>query len=270
MATVTFLRPVHMGSYPTAAPGGQAGATFSATQVAAYTDYGYSTGTFFGEFSDVGAGIMTRAIIGSARLLDLDITGLQFTTTQSISGLVWNGVGNFISAALAGNDVFIGTAGADGYRGYGGNDTVSYANASAAIFAGLDEGGSGGDATGDTFNSIENLTGSRFDDILYGNAEVNILKGGAGNDAMVGKGGGDRFEGGAGSDTVFYDASFPVSGNFAIRADLMNPGSNTGDAAGDTYSSIENLEGSSFDDILLGNDNANIMRGNHYGGARRQ
>jgi Ca2+-binding RTX toxin-like protein len=65
---------------------------------------------------------------------------------------------------------------------------------------------------------------------------------------------------------VFYDASFPISGNFAIRADLINLSSNQGDAAGDTYSSIENLEGSSFDDILLGNNNTNIIRGNHYPG----
>jgi len=56
---------------------------------------------------------------------------------------------------------------------------------------------------------------------------------------LVGKGSGDRLDGGAGSDTVAYDASFPYTANFAVRADLLSPTSNTGDAAGDVYISIE-------------------------------
>ena len=86
---------------------------------------------------------------------------------------------------------------------------------------------------------------------------ANVLRGGAGIDVFAGKGGGDLFDGGTGSDTVAYDASFPISGNFAIRADLLSPSANAGDAAGDTYSSIENLDGSSFDDILFGDNNTN-------------
>ena len=37
-----------------------------------------------------------------------------------------------------------------------------------------------------------------------------------------------------------------------MSADLSNPGTNTGDAAGDTYTSIENLSGSAFADRLKG------------------
>ena len=38
-------------------------------------------------------------------------------------------------------------------------------------------GGAGGDAEGDTFNGIENLTGSIYADILWGDDGVNKLMG---------------------------------------------------------------------------------------------
>ena len=72
---------------------------------------------------------------------------------------------------------------------------------------------------------------------------------------MAGLAGADRFNGGSGADIVTYDSSG------AVRADLQSPGTNTGDAAGDSYVAIENLDGSSFNDILLGNGSANTIRG---------
>ena len=42
---------------------------------------------------------------------------------------------------------------------------------------------------------------------------------------------------------------------------LSNPASNTSDAAGDTYISIENLRGSSFNDTLVGNAGNNRLDG---------
>ena len=160
-----------------------------------------------------------------------------------------------------GNDVLIGGIGPDVLNGGTGNDTASYASATTSVGVGFSEGGFSGAALGDSFVLVENLIGSAFDDVLYGDGFANILDGGAGHDLLVGKGGADRFVGGTGFDTVAYDASF------AIRADLMSPLTNTGDATGDVYISIENLDGSSFDDILLGDNNANIIRGNHFADA---
>ena len=65
----------------------------------------------------------------------------------------------------------------------------------------------GGDAEGDTLFSIENLSGSKYDDELYGNSQANLLWGNEGNDVINGGGGGDQIYGGDGVDTVSYEGS---------------------------------------------------------------
>jgi serralysin len=165
-----------------------------------------------------------------------------------------------VMLGFEGNDLLIGGGGADTLKGGPGSNTASYQTAKAGLFAGLeDTGANSGDAAGDTYVDIQNLTGSNFADTLYGDGYANMFKGGAGNDLMVGKGAGDRFLGGAGSGTVGYDADY-----FGVIADLMKPGRNTGTAAGDTYSSIENLAGSTYNDKLYGDDRANTLASNVY------
>ncbi len=46
-----------------------------------------------------------------------------------------------------------------------------------------------------------------------------------------------------------------------MRADLAFAATNTGDAVGDSYIGIENLQGSGFNDILGGDNNANTLGG---------
>ena len=76
----------------------------------------------------------------------------------------------------------------------------------------------GGDATGDSILNFENLTGSRFDDTLTGDAGVNHLIGGYGNDTLNGGAGGDILDGGAGDRDV---ASY-ASANSAVRIDMAH------------------------------------------------
>jgi len=66
--------------------------------------------------------------------------------------------------------------------------------------------------------------------------------------------------GNGGSDTADYANAASVGG-LGLTIDLSNPANNTGEAAGDTYNSIENIRGSSFNDTLKGDAGANKLTG---------
>ncbi|MEQ1950340.1 calcium-binding protein [Mesorhizobium sp. CN2-181] len=174
-----------------------------------------------------------------------------------------------------GNDVLNGGTGADDLAGGAGSDRATYENAAAGVVAALlSPATNTGEALGDTFTSIENLTGSAFNDTLKGTNGANSVIGGAGDDSIVGFGGDDNLfgqdgndvlnggagadalSGGAGSDRASYENA--ASG---VTAALLSPATNTGEAAGDTYSSIENLTGSAFADNLTGTNSANSIIG---------
>ena len=107
--------------------------------------------------------------------------------------------------------------------------------------------------TGD--GGVNILNGNDGDDDLFGGAGNDILNGGAGNDDLTGGEGADVLNGGAGRDRLFYN--FASTG---VTVNLFNAALNTGEAAGDTYSSIESLNGSNFDDSLTsGNDNNDLV-----------
>ena len=104
---------------------------------------------------------------------------------------------------LAGNDTLIGGGGADRLVGGTGSDTASYANATSGVTASLAANIAGtNEAKGDVYVSIENLTGSKYADKLYGDAKANALNGGSGNDMLSGGAGADTLRGGTGNDTL--------------------------------------------------------------------
>ncbi|WP_072642963.1 calcium-binding protein [Sinorhizobium americanum] len=157
-----------------------------------------------------------------------------------------------------GNDTLNGGSGFDLLSGGAGSDTASYVGASEGVVASLKNLASNtNDASGDEYSSIENLTGTSYSDILEGNANANVLTGGNGNDRLIGRAGGDTLNGGAGTDSAYY-----YGATAGVIANLSNASANTNDAAGDVYSSIENLVGSSYTDGLFGNGVANTLIGN--------
>lgn len=176
------------------------------------------------------------------------------------------GSGNDTLDGGNGNDTLFGGSGADTLKGGAGTDTASYSNAAKGVVASLlNPASNTNDAAGDTYSAIENLTGSNFADKLTGNtggnnikggAGVDTLDGGAGNDTLNGGTSGDKLIGGSGTDTATYSAA-----TAGVTASLTNAAINTGEAAGDTYSSIENLFGSAFGDKLTGNSGVNKITG---------
>jgi Ca2+-binding RTX toxin-like protein len=82
--------------------------------------------------------------------------------------------------------------------GYGA-DTVSYARANAAVTASLLTGSATGGTGVDSLVSIENLTGSSFNDVLIGDGLNNDLRGGTGSDTIRGGGGDDILRGSGGN-----------------------------------------------------------------------
>ncbi len=102
-------------------------------------------------------------------------------------------------------------------------------------------------------DSLEGGTGS---DHLFGGADADSLSGGSDDDVLEGGAGGDSLEGGEGTDTASY--AHALSG---VVASLAAPSSNKGDAAGDSFGSIENLIGSRFADTLIGDAGSNVLDG---------
>ncbi len=150
---------------------------------------------------------------------------------------------------LDGNDTLEGGVGADTLNGSVGVDTVSYEKSSAAVYVDFMAGtASGGDAAGDVWNSVENLRGSYYDDVLGGDNYVNRIEGLRGNDVLVASAGADTLDGGDGLDTADY-RNF----NNGVTVNLATSTS--------TLISIEHLSGSRYADNLTGNAGDNILTG---------
>lgn len=175
-----------------------------------------------------------------------------------------------------GNDKLVGGAGADKLIGGDGVDTADYSASTSSVTVNLELGtGKGGDAEGDTLSGIENLIGSKFNDVLVGNGSVNLIDGGDGNDTITGGSNNDQLLGGAGDDLFLvewsytgdhydggtgvdtFSADIAVLDGYAQEIDLATGTNNWGD----TFVSVENLIGGANNDKSWGTDGENSFWG---------
>ena len=125
--------------------------------------------------------------------------------------------------------------------GAGANDRLSSAGGE----------GTGGSYAGATLHSggdgNDRLIGGSARDVMFGGPEFDILAGGGGDDAL---------DGGADEDWADYETA--PAGVVATLPGGTAPGAD-GYGTTDTYVSIERLRGSAFDDVLTGDDLANVV-----------
>ena len=93
----------------------------------------------------------------------------------------------------------------------------------------------------------------------FGMAGDDILVGGAGPDFLSGGAGFDTLQGGAGTDTAGYSEA--AAGVFVTLDGAMPMATNDGDGGTDILIGIENLTGSAFNDVLIGEGGANVLTG---------
>jgi Ca2+-binding RTX toxin-like protein len=272
-------------------------------------DGGAGDDTIFGQGGDdliIGGrdSLASRDINNTIDVADLEDQTESDDGSDALYGgagndVILGGQGNDILDGGGGNDTLSGQDGIDRFRGGAGVDTVDFSKESPfQLLVNLATNvASGGTASGDTFDSIENLIGSddridRFigtsaanhfwgrgggdyfsggggNDILDGGNDGDILYGEAGNDRIIGGSGQDYLDGGSGTDMVVYAGSPD-----GVTIDLANGTARGGDGDGpvqivgrgaairhDILVGFEDAVGSSFDDHLIGSAQSNELSG---------
>ena len=242
--------------------------------------YGLSNDTYVVSSSDT---VILEVADGGT---DTVRSSVNFVLPDNIENLILTGAGNISGTgnSLAnritgnsGNNVLSGGSGGDALIGGAGNDTYNISNPGETI---TELAGGGIDLVRCLIDfvlpgNVENLiligagnlngTGNALANAIIGNPGNNVLSGGAGADTLNAGAGNDILSGGLGADALNGGAGFDYADyrNAAagLIASLANPASNTGEAAGDAYASIEGLIGSNFNDALIGDGNGNRLRG---------
>ncbi|GKY89225.1 hypothetical protein STA1M1_30940 [Sinisalibacter aestuarii] len=202
---------------------------------------------------------------------------------------VYGGAGNDIIWGDAGFDKLRGDAGDDEIHGGADDDIINGNSGNDVLFgdAGFDEIFAGpGDDIVHGGAQDDGLLGQEGDDILYGDAGDDGLDGGDGDDILFGGFGVDRLQGFAGDDMLFggagadsfdggvggydianyedwlADADPGIMTGVRLTINMLNPALSTGEALGDTFLDIEELRGTIWDDIIVGDDIGLILNGN--------
>ncbi len=221
--------------------------------------------TIYGDFFD-GTGDFAPDTL----TIDGTFAGRDALFADTIDG----GAGDDVIHGGLGDDILGGGSGEDSFEGGDGSDTVDYSySASDRLRVDLSEGfawfvddptrpaGPGNEAsTTEALTSIENVIGTTGDNVLIGDANDNVLGG---------LGGQDTFDGGGGSDTVDYSYSssdrlrVDLSEGFAWFVDDPTRPAGPGNEAStaEALISIENVIGTTGDNVLIGDANDNVLGG---------
>ena len=215
-------------------------------------------------------------------------TGDDSLTCHSSAGCtLYGGPGNDTLTGRGGDDSLMGEAGNDRLKpgpgndvinGGAGTDTILYDDATAGVSVTLGTIGTPSTGNGapsqsedDSIDSVEDITGSAYGDVLTGNALANRIAGGAGNDTLSGFDGDDVFDegdtssgqdtinGGNGEDRVDYGSRLAA---LQITLDGVADDGQSSPAEQDNLGDdVEDVTGGSGDDFISGNALDNKLDG---------
>ena len=216
---------------------------------------------------DGAAGNDTASYItaGAGVTVDLNSSAAQATggsgsdtllNIENLQGSAYNDVltGNAGANVLlgeAGADILIGGAGTNTLAGGPGDDIYVVDGATDVVVENFNEG------SDSVLTSVSHTLGANVENLiaistgaidLRGNTLDNLLVAGAGNNTI---------DGAAGNDTASY-----ITAGAGVTVDLGSSAAQaTGGSGSDTLVNIENLQGSAYNDVLLGNSAANVLLG---------
>jgi Ca2+-binding RTX toxin-like protein len=199
-------------------------------------------------YVDNAGDVVVETAGGGTDLVNSTLAAYTLAAEVESGRIVATGTASMTGNALA-NTLYAG-AGNNVLDGGSGTDTVSYADAKAAVTVSLAiktaqaTGGSGSD----TLAGIENLAGSNYNDKLTGDTQANVLDGGLGADTMTGGLGNDTYyvdnagdvvveAAGGGTDTVVSTAAMYTLGAEVESGRILATGTAgmTGNALANTF-----------------------------------
>ena len=230
------------------------------------------------DYSALDAATYVRVTLDGSRAVDVDVGGVgiqRITRIENVTGsdgadtLGGDALSNTLLAG-GGDDRVFGGAGSDLLEGGAGFDELRF-DELGAVGITLTLGSAGGtalyaaDNSTDTFSGFERYFSTQQDDVVATSDDSDIVFTLAGDDSIAASLGADTLDGGLGSDSLDYSG---VAGISSIRLELDNATPVQVEISGadnDTISNIENIVGTSGDDVIIGDGNTNVLSG--LGGA---
>jgi Ca2+-binding RTX toxin-like protein len=155
----------------------------------------------------------------------------------------------------AGNDYLHGGSGSDILVGGTGNDRYHLNSEDEGEVDTVIELAGGGIDTVELWWWSHHVLAANVENVeIYATDAITLIANGSNNLIQLATGA-MTIDGGAGNDTITFD-----SGHYWVQIDLLT-NDNGGAAADDSFTNIENVTGTFWDDVLRGTNGANILNG---------
>lgn len=212
------------------------------------------------DFGDSPVGVIVDLAVGAAfDGVSLDqLSSIEFVYGSSFGDQVFGSPGDDLIEGGGGNDRLLGEGGDDDLEGgdgddiifggpgfdeldgeFGGSDTVAFSDNERGVSVDLAATRADDGVFVDEVSGFENILGSRFSDMLRGDASDNVIDGGPGADLIDGRDGRDYVSYATATGPVIVDL------NEALVFDGLQQ---------DILVSIEGVIGSSFADTIFGSE----------------